>query len=246
MKSLNDILKGKKESKIVPASTGDDPAVDYAAVSKKERDLVAKHKVEKHEDRVGNETVPYKTTLSKAKFARHGKDTVAAGKATYEETEVSGEQLDELSKKTLISYRRKANKDMDKSLDRRDAAIDSGDLSSVAKGNADFDKRFNGRKLAGKKLKEEQLDELSNDTLKSYKKKATDDMWDKKDEAEDNARRASAKRSSSDVDGYYKHRDAAGKARQKANNRAKGILSASDKLNKEETKTLRAILKDTE
>ena len=53
-KSLKDILAGVKKSKIVPGSTGDEPGVDYMPKAKDEQDFVKKHKVEKHEDRVGN------------------------------------------------------------------------------------------------------------------------------------------------------------------------------------------------
>jgi hypothetical protein len=53
-KSLSDILAGVKKSKVVPGSTGTKPGVDYAPKAKDEQDFVAKHEVEKHEDRVGN------------------------------------------------------------------------------------------------------------------------------------------------------------------------------------------------
>lgn len=75
-KSLNDILRGVKASKVVPGSTGTDPGVDYAPKSKVEQDFVAKHKTEKHEDRVGNKDDVYKGkteyVLDKASESRHG------------------------------------------------------------------------------------------------------------------------------------------------------------------------------
>jgi hypothetical protein len=75
-KSLNDILRGVKASKIVPGSTGTDPGVDYAPKAKVEQDFVAKHKTEKHEDRVGNKDDVYKGkteyVLNKASESRHG------------------------------------------------------------------------------------------------------------------------------------------------------------------------------
>lgn len=278
MKSLKDILNGKKESKVVPGSTGDEPMVDYAPSAKKEQEFIAKHKVEKQEDRVGNDTVPYKTTLSKAKFARHGKDTVAAGKATYEETEASGEQIDELSKSTLSSYVNKAsknavgaadeliNKQRDYTPERKKAMnrplngkfslavnklnkeevekTESEDKPKSGTRNPKFDPRKDDE---NDKFHEEveQIAELSDDTLKSYKKKATDDLWDQKDKAEYHANKAEAnRRSLSGANAYYDNKDKARDARKKASNRAKGILQASDKLNKEETdlKSLRDIL----
>jgi len=75
-KTLNDILKGVKASRIVPGSTGKDPGVDYAPKAKAEQDFVAKHKTEKHADRVGNNDDVYqgKTeyVLNKATEKRHG------------------------------------------------------------------------------------------------------------------------------------------------------------------------------
>ena len=61
-KSLSDILKGVKASKTEPGSTGSDPGVDYAPKAKAEQDFVAKHKTEKHSDRVGNTDAPYKAS----------------------------------------------------------------------------------------------------------------------------------------------------------------------------------------
>lgn len=75
-KPLNDILKGVRASKVVPGSTGKDPGVDYAPKAKGEQDFVAKHKTEKHADRVGNGDDVYqgKTeyVLNKATEKRHG------------------------------------------------------------------------------------------------------------------------------------------------------------------------------
>jgi hypothetical protein len=53
-KALKDILNGVKSSKVVPGSTGSDPGVDYAPKAPNEQQFVKKHKIEKHEDRVGN------------------------------------------------------------------------------------------------------------------------------------------------------------------------------------------------
>lgn len=53
-KSLKDILNGVKSSKVVPGSTGKDPYVDYEQKGGDAQRAVAKHKTEKHSDRVGN------------------------------------------------------------------------------------------------------------------------------------------------------------------------------------------------
>jgi hypothetical protein len=88
-KSLSDILKGVKASKTEPGSTGSDPGVDYAPKAKAEQDFVAKHKTEKHSDRVGNTDAPYKAStkyvLDDEKEKRHGYKQKEA-EAVYEAT----------------------------------------------------------------------------------------------------------------------------------------------------------------
>ena len=74
-KQLNDILKGVKKSTVSKLTTGKDPGVDYADKMPDTRDFVAKHSIEKHEDRVGNGPDVYngaKQTLSTSKEKRHG------------------------------------------------------------------------------------------------------------------------------------------------------------------------------
>lgn len=76
-KSLKDILKGVKASKVVPGSTGSDPGVDYAPKAPDEQEFVKKHSTEKHADRVGNEDDVYQATnikhvLLKPEEDRHG------------------------------------------------------------------------------------------------------------------------------------------------------------------------------
>lgn len=74
-KSLKDILAGVKSSKIVPGSTGTEPGVDYAPKAPAEQDVVKKHKVEKHADRVGNGDDVYQATNvkhSQIKDTKHG------------------------------------------------------------------------------------------------------------------------------------------------------------------------------
>ena len=85
-KSLNDVLKGVNQSKVVPGSTGDDPGVDYAGKMKDERDFVAQHKVEKHADRVGNDDDVYNASkVKKAKMERHGHDPDPKSKTIYKQ-----------------------------------------------------------------------------------------------------------------------------------------------------------------
>jgi len=74
-KPLSDILKGVKKSTVSKLTTGEDPGVDYAGKMPDERDFVAKHTIEKHDDRVGNGPDVYsgakqKPVLNKEK--RHG------------------------------------------------------------------------------------------------------------------------------------------------------------------------------
>lgn len=64
-KTLEQILKGVKSSSISSLTTGKDPGVDYADKSKDVRDITAKHKIEKHEDRVGNDDEVYKASKVK-------------------------------------------------------------------------------------------------------------------------------------------------------------------------------------
>jgi hypothetical protein len=80
-KQLNDILnssglwKGVKKSTVSKLTTGKDPGVDYADKMPDTRDYVAKHSIEKHDDRVGNGPDVYngaKQTLSTKKEKRHG------------------------------------------------------------------------------------------------------------------------------------------------------------------------------
>jgi hypothetical protein len=74
-KSLKDILAGVKSSTVVPGSTGTQPGVDYAPKAPAEQDVVKKHKVEKHADRVGNGDDVYQATNikhSQIKDTKHG------------------------------------------------------------------------------------------------------------------------------------------------------------------------------
>jgi len=80
-KQLKDILKGVNSSKVEKGSLGKDPGVDYEPKPKDEQDFVAKHKVEKHEDRNGNKEdvfnaskVKYKSNKETNKGHNKGED----------------------------------------------------------------------------------------------------------------------------------------------------------------------------
>ena len=107
-KALRDIiskkLEGVKSSSIEAGSTGNDPGVDYDAKAGDDRKFVAKHKIEKHADRVGNKDVPYKASdvkyaLDTPQNSRMGNDEKAS-KAANEEVI----QVDEVSRKKLTHY----------------------------------------------------------------------------------------------------------------------------------------------
>ena len=74
-KHLSDILKGVKSSTVEPGSTGKDAAVDYKPKSKAEQDFVAKHKTEKHANRVGNGPDVFNgAKIKTAPFKKQSKD----------------------------------------------------------------------------------------------------------------------------------------------------------------------------
>jgi hypothetical protein len=98
------------------------------------------------------------------------------------------ETLDELSVPTLWGYREKAKASMRKAerRGRRNAvdAIVKGSDTNASKRDSSYkesDKRRAGIRLASKKLKEEQIDELSKKTLKSYIDKASSNPRSKVD-----------------------------------------------------------------
>lgn len=85
-KYLNDILKGVYKSEVVPGSTGKDPGVDYAGKMQDERDFVAKHKVQKHQDRVGNGDDVYNAAKTKqSKDNKHGHTPDPKAKTAYKQ-----------------------------------------------------------------------------------------------------------------------------------------------------------------
>lgn len=93
-KSLKDILAGVKSSKIVPGSTGVDPGVDYMPKAPAEQDFVAKHKTEKHADRVGNGDDVYSgSKMKNANKDPKNKRLVPNTRDTYEEVEIEEEKI---------------------------------------------------------------------------------------------------------------------------------------------------------
>lgn len=127
-KSLNDILNGVKKSKVEAGTTGDDPGVDYAEKMKDGRDFVAQHKVEKHEDRVGNDDEVYKASkVKKASMERHGHDPDPKAKKVYAAANEEVEQIDELSKEKLDGVK----KEVTRRKENAQAALDDGHKSTV-------------------------------------------------------------------------------------------------------------------
>jgi len=122
-KFLKDIVKSK--SSRVKNDLG-----GYKPKAGDEQDFVAKHKIEKHEDRVGNGDDVYKGTTKEAPYKR--------------QTKVSEEiELDEISKKLALRYRGKSLEDTAK---RASSEIRSGKKDSDS--DRKEEKRSAGRKLA--------------------------------------------------------------------------------------------------
>jgi len=127
-KQLKDILQGVKSSKKGPLSIGKDPGVDYKPKAGDEDKFVAKHEIEDHEDRVGNE--PNAGTKTKeAKFPKQSKNVYEAKKAEdmqcnhsakgvacpvhgmaecYDMKTIKEDELDEVSSDSLMRYRHAA------------------------------------------------------------------------------------------------------------------------------------------
>ena len=90
---LKEILSGVKSSTIVPMSTGTDPGVDYDSKAKGGRDFVAKHKVQKHADRVGNKNPA--DAVKQANYKR-------ADRSQYEETQIDETNKENKAKKNAV------------------------------------------------------------------------------------------------------------------------------------------------
>ena len=142
-------------------------------------------------------------------------------------------ELDELSKKTLGSYIKKADKQADKAADSySNAAVRRSDFApdtpAMAKNAKKFAKRDAGADLARRKLAKEslELDELSKKTLGSYINKSHrnyDKQRTKQGAAYDKAART----------GRDDDEDKGHEYGRKADQRTKGIKTAVNKLTKE-------------
>jgi hypothetical protein len=152
------------------------------------------------------------------------------------------QQIDELSKKTLKSYVKKATTSSERAWKNADKEEDKSmstdgnkypekqkrHMDNASKHIDTYNKREAGLKTAKKKLSEaEQLDELSKNTLKSYVKKAikSRDSQDKK--AKEHSWRAQDAGTFKTLDKHITKRN---QAEKKVANRTKGIETASKKL----------------
>lgn len=105
MKSLTDILKGVKKSSTKALTTGSEPGVDYADKMKDTRDFVAKHSVEKHEDRVGNGDEVYKASkVKQSKDENHGHTPEPKSKNAYKKANQISETIDEAKDSREYGY----------------------------------------------------------------------------------------------------------------------------------------------
>lgn len=129
-KDLKSILAGVKSSKIAPPEIDDKNL--YQWNSKDGVAFIKKHKIEKHEDRVGNGDDVYKGKTKKA-------DYKIQGDGVYEETEIN-----EISRNLALKYRKKSLEDTAK---RAGEEIRSGKKSDGKKEQ----KRSEGRLLAHNK-----------------------------------------------------------------------------------------------
>lgn len=96
-KSLKDILDGVKSSKTVPGSLGTKPGVDYDPKAGDERKFVAKHSMEKHDDRTGNRDDIYQASNIKKvsnKVTNKGRDK-GEDEKVYEAKEVEEAKCNE-------------------------------------------------------------------------------------------------------------------------------------------------------
>jgi len=138
LQQAHDRIKGVHASQTSPGSLGKDPGVDYDPKSGDEQDFVAKHSVQKWDEPSGNPNYADSVKYSLDKETKHGYTERKAEKVNeskkaedikcnktpgqtwcpiHEMADCSGaktiketEQIDEISKKTLMSYGAKASK----------------------------------------------------------------------------------------------------------------------------------------
>lgn len=225
-KSLKDILAGVKSSKVVPGSTGVDPGVDYMPKAPAEQDFVAKHKTEKHADRVGNGDDVYKGKTAYSLKTKQNKlmgNDLAAAKAANEEVEAE-EESDPLQEAKACE----------------ECGKDPCGCDDMPKKGKKLRFLLGGKKSPVKEEVEE-LDEISKKKLENYKKKAVPDLLTAKKEvhdAEEYARHVAKLKKqgrASDSDVETAHRKAV-KIHDKIQNRQTGLALAQEKINKKTKK----------
>lgn len=148
------------------------------------------------------------------------------------------EQLDELSKETLKSYTKKADSQF------ADEVFKTSSTHDI-RGNKKAMKRFYGTQAAKKRLKKEEVEEISElkkSTLASYVKKASTDL---RDTGIDAGFSAHARYVSKSPKQYEKHSAAEKKSKDIAYKRDAGIHKATDRLAKEEVEQIEELSKET-
>lgn len=155
------------------------------------------------------------------------------------------EQINELSKETLTSYKEKATqsrRDHDKAADAFLAGAEKlprfSDMHDKHLDRADHHsmkafRRKHGIKAAEKKLSEDELNELSKDTLKSYVKGAADDLLDSSTKSAHAGAEAKSAKSTTSVRLAMKTK---AWHDERVNRRIKGIGKAVSKLSEESVK----------
>ena len=171
---------------------------------------------------------------AKAWAAKH------AGKYPHKiEVKEEVEQIDELSKKTLGSYIKKAG---GTSLNSTGAHMADYGANRNPKSFKKGINRAKGVMQAADRLTKEeveQIDELSKKTLGSYVKKASTDQYLKGQAVQYHTNKANdSKGSAFEKESKKKHMNAADDALRKASNRDTGIGRAVDRLTKEEVEQL--------
>ena len=188
LKQAHETIKGVRPSTTSDVSLGKDPGVDYEPKAKAEQDLIAKHSVQKWDDPNGNGSDVFQATnVKQAPFPRQSKGVYESKKAEDAQCNhspkgtkcpihgmnecmsvkpIKEEDLEELSKETLQSYKKKA------------LALDKPDKSPKQSYNRLVGIARSARKIDAKE-EVEQVDEVSKATLGSYTQAAVRDVANK-------------------------------------------------------------------
>lgn len=227
--------------------TGDEPPLEKSTITKAHK--IAKAIKNEAMDKVGKEDddIDNDGDVDKSDKYLHNRRKAIA-KAIKEATE-EVEQIDEVSKDTLISYIRKAVpsalKNSASAKAQGDLAKTNRDKSADKKAKEDFHTAANrqrGINLAAKKLANEEveLDEVSKATLASYIKKASHDVATKSAATGRYGERANKeadhRKETGDMSKYRQGREDDAKADKffkKSWKRREGIAKAADKLAKD-------------